>query len=314
MALDISKLKKISSSTLSKLETADKAEGGRRSFNDDRFWKPTFDDSGMSRSVIRILPSIVEGKLPWRTQWSYAIRGPKGWYIETSRRTLNEKDPMAEYISDKWTAAVSESDKDALRKAGLSKARKTQIANILVVFDAQHPENNGKVMLYRFGSKVFDMITNAAKPDPFEPEKPGTNVTDWEEGCNLKLNLYMRDKFPQYDKCVFVITNAAKPDPFEPEKPGTNVTDWEEGCNLKLNLYMRDKFPQYDKCVFGAPSSIGDDARIMEIADQMYDLDEFVSAEAVKSYDELKAKVDRVFGAESLIKCMISMNSSVLKL
>ncbi len=252
MALDISKLKKISSSTLSKLETADKAEGGRRSFNDDRFWKPTFDDSGMSRSVIRILPSIVEGKLPWRTQWSYAIRGPKGWYIETSRRTLNEKDPMAEYISDKWTAAVSESDKDALRKAGLSKARKTQIANILVVFDAQHPENNGKVMLYRFGSKVFDMITNAAKPDPFEPEKPGTNVTDWEEGCNLKLN-----------------------------------------------LYMRDKFPQYDKCVFGAPSSIGDDARIMEIADQMYDLDEFVSAEAVKSYDELKAKVDRVFGAEN---------------
>lgn len=252
MALDISKLKKISSSTLSKLETADKAEGGRRSFNDDRFWKPTFDDSGMSRSVIRILPSIVEGKLPWRTQWSYAIRGPKGWYIETSRRTLNEKDPMAEYISDKWTAAVSESDKDALRKAGLSKARKTQIANILVVFDAQRPENNGKVMLYRFGSKVFDMITNAAKPDPFEPEKPGTNVTDWEEGCNLKLN-----------------------------------------------LYMRDKFPQYDKCVFGAPSSIGDDARIMEIADQMYDLDEFVSAEAVKSYDELKAKVDRVFGAEN---------------
>lgn len=252
MALDISKLKKISSSTLSKLETADKAEGGRRSFNDDRFWKPTFDDSGMSRSVIRILPSIVEGKLPWRTQWSYAIRGPKGWYIETSRRTLNEKDPMAEYISDKWTAAVSESDKDALRKAGLSKARKTQIANILVVFDAQHPENNGKVMLYRFGSKVFDMITNAAKPDPFEPEKPGTNVTDWEEGCNLKLN-----------------------------------------------LYMRDKFPQYDKCVFDAPSSIGDDARIMEIADQMYDLDEFVSAEAVKSYDELKAKVDRVFGAEN---------------
>ncbi len=31
----------------------------------------------------------------------------------------------------------------------------------------------------------------------------------------------------------------------------------------------------------------------------MYDLDEFVSAEAVKSYDELKAKVDRVFGAEN---------------
>lgn len=247
MALDISKLKKISTSTLSKIETSD--TDVKRSYVDERFWKPSFDENGISRSVIRILPSIVEGKLPWRTQYSYSIRAPKGWYIETSRRTIGQKDPMAEYISEQWNKAVSEADKDALRKAGLSKARKTQVANILVVEDAQHPENNGKVMLYRFGAKVLEMIVNKSKPDPFEPEKEGTNVTDWDEGANLKLN-----------------------------------------------LYMRDKFPQYDKCAFAESSSLGSDAEIIGIADRMYDLDEFVSEECVKSYDDLKEKVNRVMG------------------
>lgn len=199
MKLDISKLKKISSSTLSTLATKE----AKNSYVDDRFWKPELDNAGNGRAVIRILPSIREGELPWAEQWSYAIKGPAGWYIETSLRTINKPDPMAEYIASRWKQAITEADKQALRSAGLSKARHQYIANILVVNDPAHPENNGKVFLWRFGQKIFEMITDKAKPDAFDETQGNINVTDWDAGCNFRLMVYTQDKFPRYDKSSF---------------------------------------------------------------------------------------------------------------
>lgn len=246
MTFDVSQLKSISNSTLSTLAAK---ETTRSNYNDERFWTPTRDSAGNARAIIRILPSIRQGELPWAEQWSYAIKGPGGWYIETSRRTINQPDPMAEYIAERWRSAQTESDKAALRTAGLSKARHTYIANILVVNDPEHPENNGQVRLWRFGQKIYEMITDKAKPDPFDE------------------------------------TNG-----------GINVTDWDAGCNFKLIVYTVDKFPRYDKSSFAEQSAIGNDEQIVAIADKMYDLGEFTSADKVKSYDELKSRVDRVFG------------------
>lgn len=244
MTFNVSQLKSISASTLSTLATKE----SRSSFSDDRFWTLARDASGNARAIIRILPSIRQGELPWAEQWSYAIKGPGGWYIETSRRTINQPDPMAEYIGERWNNAVTESDKAALRANGLSKARHTYIANILIVNDFAHPENNGQVRLWRFGKKIYDMITDMAKPDPFDETKNGVNVTDWDGGCNFKMMVYTVDKFPRYDKCSFDV-----------------------------------------------PSSIGDDSRIVEIADKMYDLGEFTDPAKIKSYDELKGRLNRVF-------------------
>ncbi len=199
MKIDISKLKKISSSTLSTLAAKD----SKTSYVDDRFWKPELDSAGNGKAVIRILPSIREGELPWAEQWSYALKGPGGWYIETSLRTINKPDPMAEYIASRWKQAITEADKQALRSAGLSKARHQYIANILVVNDPAHPENNGKVFLWRFGQKIFEMITDKAKPDAFDETQGNINVTDWDAGCNFRLIVYTQDKFPRYDKSQF---------------------------------------------------------------------------------------------------------------
>lgn len=201
MTFDISKLKSISNNTLNVIAAK---ENARTSYVDDRFWTPTRDAAGNARAIIRILPSIRAGELPWAEQWSYAIHGPNGWYIETSRRTINQPDPCAEYIAEKWRNAHTEADKAALRSAGLTKARHTYIANILVVNDPDHPENNGQVKLWRFGQKIYDMITDKAKPDPFDETKGGVNVTDWDTGCNFKLLVYTKDnRFPTYEKSAF---------------------------------------------------------------------------------------------------------------
>lgn len=247
MTFDISSLKKISAGTLGAIAAKEKS---KTSYVDTRFWTPTRDGNGNGRAIIRILPSIRAGELPWTEQWSYAIHGPNGWYIETSRRTINQQDPMAEYIAEQWKNAVSESDKASLRSRNLTKARHTYIANILVINDPEKPENNGTVKLWRFGQKIYEMITDMAKPDPFDETKGGVNVTDWENGCNFKMIIYTKD----------------------------------------------GRFPSYDKSSFDVSSSIGDDQTIVNIADKMYDLGEFNDPAKIKSYDELKQRVDRVFG------------------
>lgn len=246
MSFNISQLKNISASTLSSIVAKENSNGR---YVDNRFWTPQRDAAGNARAIIRILPSIREGELPWVEQWSYGLKGPGGWYIETSRRTIGQPDPMAEYIAEQWRAAQTEADKQSLRSRGLSKARHTYIANVYIVNDPEHPENNGTVRLWRFGQKIYEMITDMAKPDPFDETKGGVNVTDWDNGCDLKLI-----------------------------------------------VYTQDKFPRYDKSSFNAPSSIGSDEKIVQIADKMYDLGEFTSSSNVKSYEALRERVETVFG------------------
>jgi len=37
-------------------------------------------------------------------------------------------------------------------------------SNIYVVTDTKHPENEGKVFLYRYGKKIFDKIMESLQP------------------------------------------------------------------------------------------------------------------------------------------------------
>ena len=74
---------------------------------------------------------------------------PTGKYIENSLTTLNQKDPVAEYNSILWNSGT-EANKDIARK---QKRRLTYIANVLVVSDPKHPENEGQVKLFKFGKK-----------------------------------------------------------------------------------------------------------------------------------------------------------------
>jgi len=71
----------------------------------------------------------------------------------------------------------------------------------LVVSDPTHPENNGKVMLFKYGKKIFDMIMNKAQPT-FEDEKP-VNVFDLWEGANFKIRMRTVEGYPNYDQSVF---------------------------------------------------------------------------------------------------------------
>ena len=214
----------------------------QQSYQDDRFWKPELDKSGNGYAVFRFLPAVQDEDLPWARLWSHAFQGPGGWLIENSLTTLNKKCPISEANSLLWNSGV-EADKEIARKR---KRKLSYYANILIVSDSKHPENEGQVKLYRFGKKIFDKITEAMKPE-FEDETP------------------------------------------------INPFDFWEGANFKLKIRKVDGYWNYDKSEFEGPSAVFDnDEAIEELWNKQFPLKPFLADENFKSYDELKAKLDKV--------------------
>ena len=197
--MSLSKLKK--SSSLDKLLNAvkeDSAPQEKKSYKDDRLWKPEMDKSGNGYAVIRFLPAVDGEDLPWAKVWNHAFQGPTGqWYIENSLTTIGQKDPVSEHNTRLWNTGL-ESDKELARK---QKRKLLYFANIYVVSDSKHPENEGKVFLYRFGKKIFDKIMEAMQP-AFEDEE-AINPFDFWKGANFKLKVRKVDGYWNYDKSEF---------------------------------------------------------------------------------------------------------------
>ena len=189
------------SNSLDKLLNAvkeDNAPQEKKSYVDERLWKPELDKSGNGYAVIRFLPSPEGEDLPWAKVWNHAFQGPTGqWYIENSLTTIGQKDPVSEYNSKLWNSGI-ESDKEIARK---QKRKLQYFSNILVVSDPKHPENEGKVMLFRYGKKIFDKMMEAMQP-AFEDETP-INPFDFWEGAEFKLKIRKVDGFWNYDKSEF---------------------------------------------------------------------------------------------------------------
>ena len=170
----------------------------KKSYVDERLWKPELDKTGNGYAVIRFLPAVKGEDLPWAKLWNHAFQGPTGqWYIENSLTTLGQKDPVSEMNSAYWNSGV-ESDKEIARR----QKRKLQYrSNIYVVTDSRHPENEGKVFLFRYGKKIFDKIMEAMQP-AFDDEI-AINPFDFWEGANFKLKIRKVDGYWNYDKSEF---------------------------------------------------------------------------------------------------------------
>ena len=183
---------------LQQVQKDDAPNTEKKSYVDERLWKPVVDKSGNGYAVIRFLPAPAGEELPWVRLWNHAFQGPTGqWYIENSLTTMNQNDPVSEFNSALWNSGV-ESDKEIARK---QKRKLQYFSNIYVVEDTMNPENNGKVMLYRYGKKIYDKIMEAMQPE-FADETP-INPFDLWEGANFKLKIRKVDGYWNYDKSEF---------------------------------------------------------------------------------------------------------------
>jgi hypothetical protein len=174
----------------------------KKSYKDDRYWRPELDKSSNGYAVIRFLPAAGDEELPFARLYTHGFQGKGGWFIENCPTTLGKKCPVCEANSELWNSGL-ESDKDLARGR---KRRLSYISNILVVSDPTNPQNEGKVFLYKYGKKIFDKIQESMKPE-FEDESPVDPFDFW-KGANFKLKVRKVAGYINYDKSEFEAPTA----------------------------------------------------------------------------------------------------------
>ena len=194
---------------ISKLVQAAESVGGgeKKNYDDDRVWKPTVDKAGNGYAVLRFLPAKEGEDLPWVRYWDHGFKGPTGqWYIENSLTSIGQPDPVGELNSRLWNSGV-EADKE---KARSQKRRLHYVVNALVVQDPSAPHNEGRVVLYKFGKKIFDKIMDVMQPQ-FADEQP-VNPFDFWEGADFKLKIRQVEGYRNYDKSEFASPSSMSDD------------------------------------------------------------------------------------------------------
>ena len=229
---DLKKQSKLGSLTQKLVKEVEKMNNAGSS-GDDRLWKLECDKGGNGYAVIRFLPAPEGEDLPFVKLYSHAFQGPGGWYIENSLTTLSQKDPMSEYNTMLWNNGT-DSGKEQARK---QKRKLTYVANIYVVKDPANPSNEGQVMLYKFGKKIFDKITAAMQPE-FEDEE-AIDPFDFWQGANFKLKAKNVAGYRNYDSSEFARQDALLEDDEAME------AIWKKEYSLE-DFVAPDQFKSYD--------------------------------------------------------------------
>jgi hypothetical protein len=244
------------------------------SMGDDRFWKIERDKSGNGYAVIRFLPSPQGEDDPYVQVWSHAFQGPGGWYIENSLTTLGGKDPLGELNTQLW-ATGNKSDQEVVRQR---KRKLSYYSNIYVVKDPAHPENEGKVFLFKYGKKIFEKISSALKPE-FEDESP-TDAFDLWTGANFKLKVRMADGYPNYDKSEFETPSVLGG--FEDE----DLEELWKKCNSLKEFVSPENFKSYDQLKTRLDTVLGTKRTPVAKSDESFENEEVRSAPTSTSEDD----------------------------
>ena len=164
------------------------------------------------------------------------------------------------------------------------------IENSLTTLNQKDPVSEYNSVLWNSGIEANKEIARKQKrrltyisnvlivSDPKHPENEG------------QIKLY------KYGKKIFdKISEAMNPE-FEDEK-AINPFDFWEGANFKIKIRKVDGYQNYDKCEFDSPAALLDDDDALEkIWKQEYSLKELIDPSKFKSYDAIKARLDKVLG------------------
>ena len=230
---DLKKQSKLGSLTQKLVKEVEKMNNAGSS-GDDRLWKLECDKGGNGYAVIRFLPAPENEDIPFAKVYSHAFQGSGGWLIDNCLTSLNQKCPICEHNSGLWNNGT-DAGKESARK---QKRKLTYISNIYIVKDPANPENEGKVMLYKFGKKIFDKITAAMQPE-FEDEE-AIDPFDFWQGANFKLKAKNVAGYRNYDSSEFARSGALLDDDEAME------AIWKKQFSL-AEFLSPDQFKSYDE-------------------------------------------------------------------
>jgi len=118
----------------------------------------------------------------------------------------------------------------------------------------------------------------------------------------------------KFGKKIFdKITEAMNPE-FADEVP-VNPFDLWDGANFKLKIRNVEGYRNYDKSEFADKEPVmgGDDDKLENLWKQEYSLKEFLEEKNFKSYDVLKARLDKVLGFEGEVTPRTTAEDAVVE-
>ena len=169
------------------------------------------------------------------------------------------------------------------------------------------------------GWYIENSLTTMGKNDPVSEY----NTVLWNSGIEANKEIARKQKRKlTYIANVLVMSDAKRPqnegkvflykfgkkifdkikEKLEPQfadETPLNPFDFWKGANFKVKIRQVEGYRNYDKSEFeaAAPLFTGDDAQIEKVWKSAYSLKDFLKADNFKSYDELKAKLNKVLGA-----------------
>jgi len=169
------------------------------------------------------------------------------------------------------------------------------------------------------GWYIENSLTTMGKNDPVSEY----NTVLWNSGIEANKEIARKQKRKlTYIANVLVISDAKRPqnegkvflykfgkkifdkikEKLEPQfadETPLNPFDFWKGANFKVKIRQVEGYRNYDKSEFeaAAPLLNGDDAQIEKVWKSAHSLKDFLKPENFKTYDELKAKLNKVLGA-----------------
>ena len=191
-------------------------EGKKTSFtNKFETYRPSIKDEKCQdetyRALVRFVPFVYENKMRTTIErWECYLKdvnGDNGVFV-VSPKTVGKTCPMRTLS---WK--LHESD-NAIDKANSKKINVYQqwYALVEIVKDIQHPEYEGKFMIYQFGAKIYDKIKEAMKGSDYTDP---INPFDFEDAPLFEIKLTKGNQkmdngaaVANYDGCKFIPKTA----------------------------------------------------------------------------------------------------------
>jgi len=164
---------KISMDNLNSLKSnfLEQAEPKKKKFKkDERFITVTRDENDCGSIILRFVPdSDLRTAIKKYSHFgTLEVNGTTRRFIAECPTSKGEDCPYCSEYLDGWQN--KDEAKTSILKSG--KRKEYFVSNVLVVNDPGNPENNGKVMLYRYTYMINKMMVEAMKGDEATGEAP----------------------------------------------------------------------------------------------------------------------------------------------
>lgn len=176
---------------------------------DPNLYVPKLEDApdGVYKATLRFLPNIANVRKSTISKYTY-------WFTDATNQngimvddpsTIGEKSPISALY---WKLRNSKSAADQALADNINR-NYYNYSLVYVVSDQQHPELVGKIVVFRYGKKIKDMIDSESNVDADSGEEP-CNVFDLFNGKNFKLVIKKVGGYQNYDSSKFASISPIK--------------------------------------------------------------------------------------------------------